>query len=339
MASLTGYAGLARSLGLDPATLMAEVGLDPADLDVADRWVPGARAARLLELSAARSGCQDFALRLAEHRRLGTLGPLSVVLRDEPDLRSALRLLTQYDDLYTGVLDLQLEEGLRLATLTIWLRFGEPVPMSQCLDLTAAALLGAIRHLLATEWTPMATYFAHPAPADPAPTHRLFGPTVVFDHGFTGMTFPVQDLDLPVALADPSVRPYSNLFLGTLVDGRARTASDRSAEVVQARLPLGGSSIEMVSAHLGLSSRVLRRRLADEGTNFAEVVHATRRALAERYLTIDHYTLTTISQLLGFTAPSAFSRWFHQQFGRTPSEWRRMVQDGSAAPVPRPPDG
>jgi hypothetical protein len=34
--TLTGYAGLARSLRLDPRNLMAEVGLDIADLDIAD---------------------------------------------------------------------------------------------------------------------------------------------------------------------------------------------------------------------------------------------------------------------------------------------------------------
>src|SRR4051812_45487465 len=76
-ATLSGYGDVARSVGLDPAALLAAVGLDAADLEVPDRWVPGAQAARLLELSAERSGREDFALRLAEHRALGTLGPLS----------------------------------------------------------------------------------------------------------------------------------------------------------------------------------------------------------------------------------------------------------------------
>jgi AraC-like DNA-binding protein len=335
MATLSGYADLARSLHLDPAELMAAVGLEVADLEVPDRWVSGVQAARLLELSSERSGREDFAFRLAQHRALGTLGPLSVILRDEPDLRSALHLLTRYDDLYTGVLDLELEEGVRLATLKIWLHFGEPVPTDQSLDLTAAATLGIIRHLLGTEWTPLATYFAHPKPADPGPAHRLFGPKVVFDHGFTGMTFRVHDLDLPVAMSDASVRPYSRQFLGTVIAQRARSASDQTAEVIEVMLPLGNRSIESVSSHLGISPRVLRQRLALEGTSFSSVVHATRRSLAERYLGIDHFSLTEISQLLGFAAPSAFSRWFHQQFGTTPSAWRRRAHDAATDDVPQ----
>ena len=41
---------------------------------------------RVLERSADESGVDDFGLRMAGLRRLATLGPLSVVLREEPDL-------------------------------------------------------------------------------------------------------------------------------------------------------------------------------------------------------------------------------------------------------------
>ncbi|MFD0531731.1 helix-turn-helix domain-containing protein [Kitasatospora arboriphila] len=33
-------------------------------------------------------------------------------------------------------------------------------------------------------------------------------------------------------------------------------------------------------------------------------------------------SLTEIADLLGFSAPSAFSRWFREQFGCTAREWR-----------------
>ena len=90
----TATSGWRDPSGLDPAGLLAGVGLDIADLAVPDKWVPAAAVARLLERSAQQSGLEDFGLRLAGLRRLSTLGPLSVVLRQEPDLRSALRLLT-----------------------------------------------------------------------------------------------------------------------------------------------------------------------------------------------------------------------------------------------------
>ena len=48
--------------------------------------------------------------------------------------------------------------------------------------------------------------------------------------------------------------------------------------------------------------------------------------LAERYLAAERYSLTDVSEMLGFTAPSAFSRWFRQRFGVSPTQWRADAQ-------------
>ena len=87
-AALNGYADLSRSLGTDPSELLRRCGLDPAGLALPDRWVPAVAVATLLERSAQASGQDDFGLRLAERRRFSNLGPLSLVIREEPDVRS-----------------------------------------------------------------------------------------------------------------------------------------------------------------------------------------------------------------------------------------------------------
>ncbi|MGY1631114.1 AraC family transcriptional regulator [Geodermatophilus sp. SYSU D01186] len=329
-ASLTGYAGLARSLGLDPADLTARVGLDLADLDVPDRWVPAAPVARLLELSARGSGRADFALRLAGLRRLGTLGPISVVLRDEPDLRSAIDLLIRYERAYNEALHLRLDQVDGAATVAVWLEFGEPVPVGQALDLVMGAGLGVVRMLVGADWKPLAATFAHPAPEDPEPYRALFGPDVRFDQAVTGLVLPARDLSAPVVTSDPSVRPYAQQFLHTVVAPAEPTAAVQVAEAVQLLLPLGRCSMDEVSRHLGLRPRALQHALADEGQTFSAVLHATRARLVERYLPADRYSLTEVSQLLGFRAPSAFTRWFHERFGTSPSEWRRAARDAAA---------
>ena len=329
--TLTGYAGLARSVGLDPAALMAGVRLEIADLDVPGRWIPAAPAAWLLELSASQAGCPDFGLRMAALRRLGTLGPLSVVLRDEPDLRSAVDLLIRYERVYNEALHLRLREADGQATIEVWLEFGEPAPSEQALDLTMAALLGIIRALVRSDWQPQSASFSRPAPPDPGPWRRLFGPGVVFDREFTGLVLPARELEASIVTSDPSLRPYTQRFLHTIVAPRepeAATGLADVAEAVELLLPLGRSSMGQVSRYLGIRPRVLQRYLADRGERFSSIVHATRARLAERYLPNERYSLTDVSQLLGFEAPSAFSRWFRQQFGTTPKEWRRTAHVG-----------
>ena len=142
-ATLDGYLGLARSAGLDPARILTDAGIAVADLAVPDKWVPAAAVSRVLERSANESGVEDFGLRLAGLRRLATLGPLSVVLSQEPDLRSALALLCRYEHSYNEAIRLRLEEAGDLATMRLWFEFGEPAPTRQA---TGAGDGGAAGH-------------------------------------------------------------------------------------------------------------------------------------------------------------------------------------------------
>ena len=331
--TLTGYARLARSLGLDPAVLMGQVGLDIADLAVPDRWIPAAPAARLLDLSAQQSHCSDFGLRMAAFRGLGTLGPLSVVLRDQPDLRSAVDLLVKYERVYNEALHLRLqEEDGDPAMIEVWLEFGEPAPHDQALDLVMAALVGIVRALVGSDWEPLSADFARPPPSDAEPWRQRFGPRVVFGRQFTGLIVQARDLDARVVTSDASLRPYTQQFLRTVVAPDAHVETPHLtdvADVVELLLPLGRQSMTRASRLLGLRPRGLQRYLAQQDETFSSILSTTRASLAERYLPNERYSLTEVSQLLGFSAPSAFSRWFRQQFGMSPAQWRRKAGDGS----------
>ncbi|MBB3085407.1 AraC family transcriptional regulator [Geodermatophilus sabuli] len=330
-AVLIGYPQLAHSLGLDPERLLAAEGLDAAELIHQDRWTPAPPVARLLERSAAESGQEDFAVRLAAMRRFSALGPLSVVLREEPDLRSALELLIRYQHAYSGILDMRLIEADGLATVQAWLEFGEPVPIRQAVDHTMTALLLIIRTLVRADWEPLAVYFSHPAPADLTVFHQVFGTALRFDHEFTGVSFPARDLDTPTVTADPALRTYTRQLLQSLPAPRVATTADEVATLVEFLLPLGRCSMPHVSRDLGVQPRTLHRRLAAEGQTFSGIVQSTRARLAPRHLADARLTLTQISCLLGFATPSAFSTWFRQSFGTSASDWRARTCTGPAA--------
>jgi len=321
-ASLNGYLGLAKSMDLDGLQLIRRVGIDPADLGVPDKWLPAAAVARLLDVSATTSGRADFAVRLAELRRLSTLGPLSVVLREEPDLRSVLKLLMRYEHSYNEALRMRLDESQEIATLRLWFEFGEPAPAGQALALAAAALYGIMRECVGPNWRPLAICFQNRAPADLSTFHRAFGPGLQFEHDFTGMVFYSGDLTAKNSLSDPLMRPYAQRFLDSVISPRASTSKDRVRELMEFLLPLGKCSMDQAARALGVDRRTLHRHLAEEGETFSSILHSTRAGLAERYLASNRHSMTDVSLLLGFAAPSAFSRWFHQQFGLSPSEWR-----------------
>jgi AraC-like DNA-binding protein len=329
-ATLDGYAELARSVGLDPVRLMASVGLDVADLAAPEKWIPAGDVASLLQLSADASGHEDFGLLLAGRRRLSTLGPLSVVLSQEPDLRSALHLLNAYERSYNEALHLRLEEANDLATIRLWLDFGEPVPVRQSLELAAAALHGIIRELLGAGWEPLSMCFSHPRPASLDAYHEVFGARLRFDHPFTGLVFFADQLDARNTMSDPLLQPYAQQFLQSIPAPREATVAGQVRRLVEMLLPLGRCSTLQVARGLGVTQRTLHRQLTGQHESFSSIVDATRAAWAERYLANDRYSLTEVSELLGFTAPSAFSRWFRQRFGISPTQWRDMSRRTAA---------
>src|SRR3954470_10622998 len=333
-ATLDGYVDLVRSFGLDPVRLMRNVGLDVADLAAPEKWIPAGDVATLLQLTADQSGHEDVGLLLAGRRRLSTLGPLSIVLSQEPDLRSALRLLDGYERSYNEALHLRLEEGSGLATIRLWLEFAEPVPVRQSLELATAALHGIVKALLGRSWEPLSVCFSHPKPATLDAYRELFGARLQFDHPFTGLVFFADLLDAPNTLSDPLLRPYAQQFLQSLPSPRGVTVSDRVRELIDVLLPLGRCSTAQVARNLGVTPRTLHRQLAAEGQSFSSLVNDIRAGLAERYLSNERYTLTDVSELLGFMAPSAFSRWFRGRFDATPTGWRNAARRPSLVAAP-----
>ena len=254
--------------------------------------------ARLLDISAKASGRPDFAVRLAEQRRLSTLGPLSVVLREEPDLRSALRLLVRYEQSYNEALRMRLEESDEVATIRLWYEFGEPTPADQALALGAAALHGIVRECVGPHWRPLAICFPHRAPSDLETYHRVFGAGLQFEHDFTGLVIYARDLEAANPLSDPLMRPYAQRFLESVVSPRATTSRDRVKELMEFLLPLGKCTMDHIARTLGVDRRTLHRHLADEGVAFSSLLHSTRSGLAEHYLANDRYSMTDVSQLL-----------------------------------------
>lgn len=322
VAALSGYIEVSRALGVDPRELMKRVGLDIGYLTTQDRWIPGGAVARLLELSAAAADCEDFGLRMAERRRLANLGPISLVLREEPDVRSALALLIRHEHTFNEVLHMRLTEENGLATVRVYLDFGEPAPDRQGIELAVGALHLVLRGLLSERWQPVAVYFAHRAPAEAATHRRLFGPVVEFDREFNGIVFFAADLDRPNLMADSLLHGYAREFFETVAVEADRTVPDRVSDLIEALLPTGRCSAEQVARSLGVDRRTVHRRLADSGLTFSAMLCAKRAQLADQLLANPRLSMTEISGRLGFTETSSFSRWFRAEFGCSPREWR-----------------
>ncbi|MEV6097042.1 AraC family transcriptional regulator [Nocardia sp. NPDC051981] len=321
-AALSNYVELGRSVGLDPVRLVRESGLDPASLTLQDRWVPAATIADLLERSAAAAQCEDFGLRLAERRRFANLGPLSLVIREEPDVRSALRVMSRHEHMYNEALHTRLTERNGLATIRLGLDIGQPGETRQAIELAVGVLHGLLRGFLGSGWQPVEIRFAHAAPSDRSTHHRMLGPNITFGQDFNGIIIYTTDLDARNAMSDPLLRTYAQQFLGSPDLTATATTIDRVRELIELLLPAGRCSVEQVARSLGVDRRTIHRHLAAEGETFTALLDSTRAELAQHLVTNRRHSLTEIAEMLAFSSPSNFSRWFTKRHGCSPRTWR-----------------
>ena len=329
-ASLTNFADVARGAGLDPSRLLSEFGLPARALRDPELRVPANAVRDLLEACAERSGDHAFGLRMAEARRLSNLGPVGLLVREQPTLRLALGALTDYGRKLNEVLFLTLEETGDVAVLREELIVGHAGPVRQSTELAIAVAFRILRLLLGPDWKPRRVCFAHEAPADRSVHERLFGRNVEFGHYFNGIVFARRDLELQNPNADPGMARYARQLVESGVGGDDPHMTDRVRELVLGLLGTGQCTIAVVAQHLGVDRRTVHRRLASEGHSYSGVVEAVRRELADRYMKDRSRPLGEVASLLGFAAPSGFSRWYRRQFNGKASE--RRAGDGPRAP-------
>jgi AraC-like DNA-binding protein len=322
-ACLTNYGEVARAGGLDPARMLLEAGLSPNVEREPDLMIPVERVGQLLQASAIKSGNETFGLCMAESRMLSNLGAVGMLIRDQPTLRDSLGVLMRYQVLLNGSLSLMMEESAGIVVIREEVKAGHPQQATrQRIELALGVMLRLMRQFLGAGWQPQRVCFKHPAPHDVGVHHRVFGGCVEFNADFNCVVCVKGDLDTRNPLADPAMARYALQLLDASVKPQRPTMLEDVRRTILLLLPSGRCSIEQVAEHLGVAARTVQRGLADQGQSFSSMVNEIRIELAKRHVLESDRPLTDVAMLLGFSAPSALSRWYHTQFGCSAKESR-----------------
>ncbi len=319
-AALTCFADIAGQCALDARALVAEVGLPAGCLENPDLKVPARAVGDLLELAAERGKEPAFGLRMAESRRLSNLGPLGLLVRDEPTLRHVLEALLRHIHLHNEALAVRVEQTGNLVVIREQLVTEGAKSLRQSTELVVAVTFRVLGIFMGAGWRgPRLVCFAHRAPARLSVHRRVFGEKVEFGHEFDGIVINAADLDVPNPAADPVMARYARRLLESAATGHG-SFGDRVRQLVVLLLPLGHCRVDVVAQHMGVDRRTVARYLAAQDSTFSAIVDGVRADLLARYVADGAKPLTQVAGLLGFSAPSAFSRWHRARFGHAARE-------------------
>ena len=267
-ASLTHYVEVARNAGLDPYRMLSEFGLPARSLQDPELMIPIVAVRRLLEASAERSGVEAFGLLMAESRRLSNLGPLGLLIREQPTLRLALDVAARRGKRLNEALFLTIEEVGDVVVLREELIVGGSGSVRQSTELAIGVMFRMLRTFLGPDWRPRRVCFAHDAPADRSVHDRVFGRHVEFGHDFNGIVCGRRDLEVPNPDADPEVARLARQMFEADPASREPDMINSVRELIVQLLGTGTCTIDRVAQHLGIDRRTIHRRLAHEGRAF-----------------------------------------------------------------------
>ncbi len=282
--------------------------------------------ATLVERARRLTGEPALAFSMGLHMRLSWHGFLGFAAMTAGTVREALDLAERFSLTRTSAFGISTYvEGERGALV-----LEERVPLGGLREFAVIALLVGIARIareVTGQTVPGLAECAFPEPdyarALMARVGASQGGPMRFDAPAHRLVFDASVLDLPLVSADPSAMQLAR----AQCDRELAAIAEAGSFLGRVRAALHGGagrtrSVDEVARRLHLSTRTLKRRLAEHGASFSEVRDEVRRQRALLLLADRRVGLGEIADRLGYSDLANFTRAFRRWTGQTPAAYR-----------------
>lgn len=326
VAPMAAIPGLLREFGVAPGPLLKQFGLSEDTFFQPDSTIPFELLGRVVNASARETGCPHFGLLVGQRGDASTLGATGFLMKNAPDVGTALNEAILNIDLHDRGAAPFLEISGETAVLGYAIYQAGIEGAAQISDGSLAVIWNVMRGLCGAEWLPLEVRFCHDNPADIGAYRHFFRAPLQFNAMHYALVFHTSWLTRQIKLSDPMLYQH---FQQHIQDMRHYTNQDFSEKAYQALLLLIGSqrcSLDDLARHFTIHPRTLNRRLKESGTSFRELHNEARHQTAGQLLRDTKTSIESIAALLGYSDGTAFNRAFSQWEGVPPGKWRRQMK-------------
>ncbi len=334
-ATLKGYAQAASAVGLDPVAMLGKVGLEPECLTNPDLVISIGSFFDLLTQSAVASNCLNFGARCAMSRGIPDLGAVTLLMREAETVESAMRLYSSHVTLHADDFVIFIDRTTDCPVVVAQFSRISPEQSIQALQFAVTGLVMQIRWLTGTEFCPEFIAYAYGKPRRFHDALTLFKCPVLFNQAVSGIGISHRMLAQPLVTSPPFLRKLAMQQLGPLLNLPHNSFKTRVSRLVRQLLPENTCSSQTVASMFEIDRRTLNRWLEREGETFSSVLQSVRLDIARHGIEEGRCSLTELSDALGFTSLSSFSRWFRIYFGSSATNYRNEVCPKQASLAPR----
>jgi AraC-like DNA-binding protein len=320
--------------GLDRASLLSSIGVEPAQLQQLHGRVHQDQMARLVQLIWELQG-DEFMSCTQYPCKPGSFAFMSRHALHYETLGAILRQGIQFYNLITD--DIQMQLVPRGAESGIEIRFLRPE-----LDLD-----GFFRDFWLVIWHRFASWvvgqkivlrqvwFDYRRPAHSRELKLMFPCRHRFNRPVLKLCFASEYLELPCVRTQHELSDFLRHSPADLMtipgEEKSFQARIRSQLLHAVDEALVCPAFEQLAQNFHVSAQTLRRRLKEEGTSYPQIKDELRRDLAIEKLVVQGLRVVEVARILGFSEPQSFSRAFKSWTGESPSDYQRRHSCGQSA--------
>lgn len=184
-------------------------------------------------------------------------------------------------------------------------------------------ITGLIGNLIGRPFHPGQVAFRHGPHGDRRDYLKRFGCPALFRQKNNSLVLPPSILKEPCVEADPTLHSIMRFYLAAHArhPGQLR---NQVAEEVQKLMPECRATLINVAQALRMNPRTLQRRLAEEGSDFEDLLDSLRREQAFRLLQQTEMGTGEIANALGYRQVGSFRRAHQRWLGISPAEFRNQ---------------
>ncbi|MCW8879843.1 MAG: AraC family transcriptional regulator [Kangiellaceae bacterium] len=338
------YLQLAKAQGINLDQILKTVELSETDLADNDAMISGLQFQQLIAQLVKYSKDPLFGLHTAQFVQPGSYNVLGYICMNCTTLGEALTKIQPFEKLVGDMGTTSIEPASLMneknaqiaesdnenAILKInWnCIFTDPLVRRHMIDNCLASWVTFARYLVGKNYDPIQVSLTRAKPDSKKESleyQQLFNCPVFYSQPNNSIFFYQSMLELPLNKGNKQILSTLESLAEQQIKTRFQhqTIVDQVTQLIQKNLPTGRINQVYIANLMGMSAKTLQRKLKNESTNFQQLLDNTRREMAIYLLTNTPYIMTEISELLGFSEPRSFHRWFLKVIGETPGNYRK----------------
>lgn len=314
--------------GIDPRPVFAACGVAFESNEETDQPIPVEIVAQLFEEAARVAGDSAIGLTMGRDFHYESSSLLIVAMLAAPSVREGLQFLNRYDKFIDSGITTAFYPGRVPSEFVADLVHEGSVAMGQLNEYLMGFLVQTLVTATRQPVPLLHVGFQHQCSSSVEQLRDFFDCQISFGEPHNSISFHPRFLETRFMTSSKLLfRVLQNVMetYFSVGDGRGGFIGSVCRQIMLEG-DISEADSETVARKLNVSSRTLRRKLAEEGFTFQGAKNLARERRAKYLLANGNASLTEIAFELGYSELSAFSRAFRSWSGETPQTYRDNIR-------------